>query len=173
MLKTVTRNEVSLWTSEKMVSNCKHHLHHCRLRYRTNGNLDGNVRLCWCFLSCLRCALNHHCLLGSHRSHIVGGLQEIRLDRWTFNGCNHRLTHRILGFSSRVVDMDSQLDSCNIFQCSCSELPSISECEFCEYPNLQVRNETKNVTKKSWKSCWSAISRFSLSGHRIARTLAQ
>lgn len=135
-----------------MVPTCKHHLHHYRLRYRTSGNFTENVRLRWCFLPYLRCAPNHHRLLDSHRSHIVGGLQKIWLDHWTFNGYNHRLTRWILGLSSRVVDMDSQLDSCNIFQCSCSEFFSVSECEFWEYPNLQVHNETKNVTKKELKT---------------------
>ena len=43
--------------------------------------------------------------------------------------------------------MASQLDSCTIFQCPYSEFSSVSECEFGEYPNLQIRDDNKKELK--------------------------
>ena len=134
-----------------MFSTSKHHLRRYRLRLRMGRNVTEYVRLRRCFIPCLRCALNHHYLLDNHRSHIVGGLQEIWLDPWTFDGNNHRLTRRILGLSSRMVDVDSQLDSRNVFQCSFSELFSVSMCEFWKYLNLQVCNGNR-TTKQGLKT---------------------
>lgn len=59
------------------------------------------------FFTILDVPLIVNCLLGSHRSHVVDCLQEIRLDRWASDRYYHRLTSRILSLSSKVVDMDS------------------------------------------------------------------
>ena len=66
-------------------------------------------------------------------------LQEIRLDRGASDRHNHRPTTRILSLSPRMVDMDSQLVSRNIFQRSSLKFRSILDCEFMQHHNVQAR----------------------------------
>lgn len=75
LLDAVTKNETSIYPSEKKRPTCKRHLHYYCSSHRTGGNLTESVRLHGQLLPYLRRAPNHHCLLGRHRPHVMDCLQ--------------------------------------------------------------------------------------------------